>query len=126
MPIYEYKCKRCGRFEEFSRHYIDFLDESDQFEFCPRCGRLSILTPSIYAHPVISSIVVEARKEKAPIIDNNKKVTQDRFNAETYRRRLAAKRIEKQKDIARQTRWTSKTFTPGGVLTKYPKNLEKD
>ena len=131
MPTYEYECPRCGRRAE----RVSRMKDRHEPIYCVPCWDVveeehpvaMNLVPSLFSRPLVAEEVVAARKEKAPEIDAYHERTQANFNAETYRRHKAAHRIEGQKDRARQYRWTSKTFIPGGgVMTKYPKGLEKD
>ncbi len=141
MPIYEYECPRCGIFELFRRHYIEPEHRTGWEHYKGRmveastlpwlagcgCGEVATLVPSIFAHPVIGSIVDQSRIDKAPEIEHSKAVKQAAFDHETAKRHVAANQINKAKDRARSTEWKSKTFIPGGgVQTVYPKSLESD
>ena len=124
MPTYEYECATCGYTDEKFLTLEQFDDNHTRM--CRNCTETMWIKPS-FSRPLVAEEVVEARKEKAPEIEAYHKITQANFDAETYKRHKAAHRIEGQKDRARQYRWTSKTFIPGGgVMTKYPKGLEKD
>lgn len=120
MPIYEYDCPEHGRFERIKQTY-----GPDPLSWCDECDFICDLIPSTFSRTLVAEEVVQARKDKAPEIEALTAYTDSNHSREVSKRQRAAERMSNQKDRARQTQWTSKTFIPGaGVRTTYPRGLE--